>query len=81
MSWLSEPDAKATAVRVVVRGEVQGVGFREAALRRARELGVMGWVRNEEDGSRLVHAEGSEAAVEDLVASFAKARRPRGSPR
>lgn len=51
-----------------MRGKVQGIGFREATLRRARELGAMGWVRNLEDGGVLVHAEGSEAAVEDLLA-------------
>jgi DNA ligase D-like protein (predicted 3'-phosphoesterase) len=54
-------------VRAIVRGEVQGVGFRDATARRARELGAMGWVRNAEDGGVLVHAEGSEAAVEGLV--------------
>jgi DNA ligase D-like protein (predicted 3'-phosphoesterase) len=57
-----------TAVRATVRGEVQGVGLREAVLGRAHELKAMGWVRNEEDGSVLVHAEGPEPAVDDLVA-------------
>jgi DNA ligase D-like protein (predicted 3'-phosphoesterase) len=57
-----------TAVRAVVRGEVQGVGYRDAALRFAHELGVMGWVRNGEDGGVLVHAEGAERAVEELIA-------------
>jgi DNA ligase D-like protein (predicted 3'-phosphoesterase) len=47
---------------------VQGVGFREAALGTARQLGVLGWVRNEDDGSVLVHAEGAEEAVESLLA-------------
>jgi DNA ligase D-like protein (predicted 3'-phosphoesterase) len=56
------------AVRATVRGEVQGVGYRDAVQRRARELGALGWVRNGEDGDVLVHAEGSEAAVEELVA-------------
>jgi DNA ligase D-like protein (predicted 3'-phosphoesterase) len=60
-------DKDATAVRATVAGDVQGVGFRDAALRRASELGLMGWVRNGEDESVLVHAEGSEAAVEELV--------------
>lgn len=55
-------------MRATVRGAVQGVGFRDAALRRARSLGVMGWVRNAEDGTVLVHAEGDEPAVEELVA-------------
>ena len=63
-------DAETTAVRAVVRGEVQAVGFRDAALRRARRLGVMGWVRNAEDGNVLVHAEGSEREVEERAAGF-----------
>jgi DNA ligase D-like protein (predicted 3'-phosphoesterase) len=54
-------------VRAVVRGRVQGVGYRDATVGSARRLGAMGWIRNEEDGTVLVHAEGSEAAVEELV--------------
>jgi DNA ligase D-like protein (predicted 3'-phosphoesterase) len=57
-----------TAVRVVVGGTVQGVGFREATLRRAGELGVMGWVRHADEGGVLVHAEGPEPAVDELLA-------------
>jgi DNA ligase D-like protein (predicted 3'-phosphoesterase) len=56
------------AVRAIARGQVQGVGFREAAVSRAHELEVLGWVRNGEDGAVLVHAEGSEQAVEQFVA-------------
>jgi DNA ligase D-like protein (predicted 3'-phosphoesterase) len=58
----------AAAIRAVVHGEAQGVGFREATVRRAGELALLGWVRNGEDGTVQVHAEGSEAAVESLVA-------------
>lgn len=54
-------------MRAVVRGEVQGIGYRDATLRRARRLCVMGWVRNAQDGSVLVHAEGPERAVDELV--------------
>jgi DNA ligase D-like protein (predicted 3'-phosphoesterase) len=57
----------ATAVRAAARGEVQGVGYRDATLRRARELGAMGWVRNGGDGEVLVHVEGPEPAVDELV--------------
>jgi DNA ligase D-like protein (predicted 3'-phosphoesterase) len=63
-------DDGAAAVRVTVHGAVQGVGFREATLSRAQELGVLGWVRNGEQGEVLVHAEGAEAAVESLLAFF-----------
>jgi len=51
-----------------VRGAVQGVGFRDATVSRARELGVMGWVRNCDDDAVRVHAEGPERAVDELVA-------------
>ena len=60
-------DTDATAVRAVVRGDVQAVGYRDATQQRARRLGLMGWVRNGEDGCVLVHAEGPERAVEQLV--------------
>ncbi len=69
--------AKKRAVRAVVRGRVQGVGFREATVRRALALGVMGWVRNGEGGSVLVHAEGPEAAVEELLTFLGEG--PRGA--
>lgn len=44
------------------------MGFRQATARRARELGVLGWVRNAEDGTVRVHAEGPAAAVDELIA-------------
>jgi DNA ligase D-like protein (predicted 3'-phosphoesterase) len=56
------------AIRAVVRGEVQGVGLRAATVRRAREIGVSGWVRNDEDGTVAVHAEGPRRALDELVA-------------
>jgi DNA ligase D-like protein (predicted 3'-phosphoesterase) len=61
------PDPRA-AIRVIIRGDVQGVGFRDATLRRACELGVQGWVRNGEDGAVQVHAEGAEQAIDELLA-------------
>jgi DNA ligase D-like protein (predicted 3'-phosphoesterase) len=57
----------AVAVRAVVHGEVQGVGFRDATVGRARALGVLGWVRNGEDGTVQVHAEGPQPAVGELL--------------
>jgi DNA ligase D-like protein (predicted 3'-phosphoesterase) len=65
------------AIRATVTGAVQGVGFRDATRRRARELGVMGWVRNSEDSSVLVHAEGPAAAIDALVAFLHEG--PRGA--
>jgi DNA ligase D-like protein (predicted 3'-phosphoesterase) len=69
--------ANGVAVRAVVRGQVQAVGFRDAVVRRARALSAMGWVRNAEDGSVLVHAEGPEEAVEGLIAFLGEG--PRGA--
>jgi DNA ligase D-like protein (predicted 3'-phosphoesterase) len=58
---------KTEAIRVVVGGTVQGVGFREATRHRARELGLLGWVRNADDATVSIHAEGPTAAIEALV--------------
>lgn len=49
-------------------GDVQGVGFRDATLEKASELGVGGWVRNGDDGVVLVHAEGDPRSVGELEA-------------
>ena len=50
-----------------ITGRVQGVGFRNFTQMRARQLGVSGWVRNENDGSVRLEAEGPRAALEDLL--------------
>ena len=63
---MAKPKAE-TAIRATVEGRVRDVGFRDATVERARELGVMGWVRHAVDGSGLaVHAEGDEVAVDEL---------------
>jgi len=54
-------------VRVRVEGLVQGVGFRYFIWRHARELGLRGFVKNMDDGSVLIVAEGEEEAVERIV--------------
>lgn len=55
-----------SACRFLVRGRVQGVGYRYFALARARELGLCGYARNLPDGGVEVLAEGAA----DALASF-----------
>jgi acylphosphatase len=64
----SRPDA---ALRAVVHGRVQGVGFRAFVQRRALELGLKGFARNLSDGVSVeVVAEGQRAALEALLAGL-----------
>jgi acylphosphatase len=52
------------ARRFVLRGHVQGVGFRFFAESAARVEGLSGWVQNQHDGSVEVFAEGDREAVD-----------------
>jgi acylphosphatase len=61
----------------VVRGRVQGVGFRYTTSCEARRLGLAGWVVNRMDGSVEVRAEGRVAALRELE-RFVRAG-PRGA--
>ncbi|MGH7307454.1 MAG: acylphosphatase [Candidatus Rokuibacteriota bacterium] len=66
-------NAQHTAAEIVVEGDVQGVGFRNFAQRRAALLGLSGYVMNLKDGRRLrVLAEGSRELIEDLVKHLEK---------
>jgi DNA ligase D-like protein (predicted 3'-phosphoesterase) len=65
------------AVRARATGAVQGVGFRESTRHEALRDGLRGWVRNEDDGSVTVHAEGAPGAVQRLLDFLG--RGPRGA--
>jgi acylphosphatase len=54
--------------RLSITGRVQGVGFRFYMERKARELGVTGWVRNRRDGAVEAVVQGSSGAVEAMIA-------------
>jgi acylphosphatase len=53
-------------LEAVVRGRVQGVGFRYHIVREARRLGLAGWVANEHDGSVRTVVEGPSDALDRM---------------
>ena len=55
-----------SSCRMHITGAVQGVFFRAEAKRIADELCIKGWVRNADEGSVEIHAEGSEEALKKL---------------
>lgn len=50
-----------------VHGRVQGVFFRDAILKKASEMGLGGFVRNEPDSTVYVEAEGEDEKVDELL--------------
>ncbi len=60
---MSEPQR----VHAYIYGRVQGVYYRYSAARRAKELGLKGWVRNRPDGSVEALLEGEEEVVRRML--------------
>ena len=56
--------------RFIVRGRVQGVGFRWFVEREAAMLGLAGWVRNNDDGTVEVLASGDDERLQSLRAKL-----------
>ena len=59
-------DSTFAAKRFIVRGRVQGVGFRWFVEREAKQLGLAGWVQNNEDSTVECLAAGPHEKVEAL---------------
>ena len=59
----------------LVKGRVQGVGFRWFVQQEAFEIGLRGWVRNTDDGHVEVVASGSPEDIADLRAALRKGSR------
>jgi acylphosphatase len=64
-------------IHALITGTVQGVGFREFTQRNARQLGIIGWVRNLPTGEVELEAEGPEAAMQQFEGKVKSG--PRGS--
>jgi len=62
-------------VHFLIRGRVQGVGFRWFVHREAAELGLRGWVRNTDAGEVEVVAAGDAATIAELRAELRKGSR------
>jgi len=60
------PEPEIVTRRFVVRGRVQGVGFRWFVEKEARLLGVTGWVRNNADATVEVLAQGTSVQLSGL---------------
>jgi acylphosphatase len=66
--------------RVVVRGDVQGVFFRDSTRREAERRGVAGWVSNRADGAVEAVFEGDAEEVDALI-EFCRSGPPRAEVR
>ena len=53
--------------KIHIIGNVQGVFFRKSTQQKAIELGIMGWVKNEPDGSVTTEIEGELHAVSEMI--------------
>lgn len=54
-------------IRITVRGKVQGVFFRASTVKKAKALGVTGWVKNRDSGEVDIVATGNAGDLEALV--------------
>jgi len=66
------PEEPVVAYHLLIRGRVQGVGFRFFAQECAESLGVSGYVKNLPDGRVEAFAQGPQALVEELVRRLRK---------
>ncbi|OFX19755.1 MAG: acylphosphatase [Bacteroidetes bacterium GWA2_31_9b] len=55
------------ALMIIVSGNVQGVGFRYSALKKANELGIKGYIRNKSDGTVYIEIEGEPETLDFFI--------------
>ena len=67
----NETVAKKSACRIRVEGQVEALDLRQRIRSQAREMGLLGWVRLEDDATLALHVEGDPAAIEPLTAKLA----------
>lgn len=64
---MSEQHEKTARLHATVTGVVQGVNFRYYTMRRARQLGLRGWVANRRDGKVETVAEGPQSSLIEFL--------------
>jgi hydrogenase maturation protein HypF len=74
------PNADQIAERLVLSGQVQGVGFRPFVYRLAQQFGVAGWVRNE-CGQVAMHIQGQAEAITNFKTNLLTQAPPLARPR
>lgn len=58
--------------KIILKGRVQGVGFRWFVKQNADQLGINGYVKNRYDGNVEIQAEGEKSAIETLIQQLKK---------
>lgn len=61
-----------TDAHLIIKGFVQGVGYRKWARKMAQENGITGWVRNLPDGSVEALLQGEKEIIEKLINDYKK---------
>ena len=64
---MNSTSQKNQAVKIIIKGRVQGVSYRYFTLRQAQTFNIFGWVRNEPDGDVKVYAEGDSQSLDQFI--------------
>lgn len=59
--------SETTIFRLRIKGQVQGVGYREWAIGEATSRGLDGWIRNRSDGSVEMLIAGPDATIKEML--------------
>ncbi|RJR14896.1 acylphosphatase [Candidatus Microgenomates bacterium] len=54
-------------LQLTIFGVVQNVGFRSWFARKARKLGIVGWVKNNPEGTVVAYCSGDAKAIEEII--------------
>tara|TARA_B100001029_G_C14684012_1_gene246176 strand:- start:35 stop:313 length:279 start_codon:yes stop_codon:yes gene_type:complete len=55
------------AVKIIIKGRVQGVSYRSFALKQAKAFNISGWVKNDDNGDVKAYAEGDREDLDQYI--------------